>query len=270
MAEKVGAGELLRFLRSLGISTLTENADHYGLALTLGVGEIPLYELLRAYTVFSDAGQFCDFVTVLDEKADCRKVADPGAALKIENILTNRAFKLREFGALTALDFPDRFVFVKTGTSRNFRDNYAVGYTNRYLLAVWSGNKDGSNMKGVSGATGAGEIFSRVVADLEPPGGAPEDAVLHADEKGYLEIVTPLESSRYRSDPTIPRRTQTVVPKFAAGISFDRSVWTLDDAPLPKEGIVIPDLAPGRHKISVSLYSGRNKLAEKTVEFSVE
>lgn len=71
---------------------------------------------------------------------------------------------------LTALDFPDRFVFVKTGTSRNFRDNYAVGYTKNYLVAAWSGNKDGSNMKGVSGATGAGEIFSRIVRELEPPG----------------------------------------------------------------------------------------------------
>lgn len=270
MAEKVGVGELLRFLRSLGITTLTEDADHYGLALTLGVGEIPLYELLRAYTVFSDAGKLCGFVTVPDEKADCRKAAEPSAALKIESILTNRAFKLREFGALTALDFPDRFVFVKTGTSRNFRDNYAIGYTNRYLLAVWSGNKDGSNMKGVSGATGAGEIFSRLVTSLEPPGGAPENVTLHADGNGYLEIVTPLESSRYRNDPAIPARTQTVVPKFATGIPFDHSVWTLDGAPLPKEGVVIPNLAVGLHKITVTLYSGREKLAEKTVEFSVE
>lgn len=150
MAQKVGVAKLLTFLRSLGITTLTENADHYGLALTLGVGEIPLYELLRAYTVFSDAGNFCDFTVIPGEIPRCHKAADPAAALKIEGILTNRAFKLREFGALTALDFPEHFVFVKTGTSRNFRDNYAIGYTNHYLIAVWSGNKDGSNMKGVS------------------------------------------------------------------------------------------------------------------------
>ncbi len=97
MAEKVGVGELLKFMRSIGISTLAEDADHYGLALTLGVGEIPLYELLRAYTVFSDAGNFCDFVIVPGERASCHKAAKPEAALNVEKILTNRSFKLREF-----------------------------------------------------------------------------------------------------------------------------------------------------------------------------
>jgi penicillin-binding protein 1C len=270
MAEKVGASELLRFMRTLGISTLTEDADHYGLALTLGVGEIPLYELLRAYTVFSDAGNFCDFVTVPGVKSNCRKAADPSSALKIEGILTNRAFKLREFGALTALDFPEHFVFVKTGTSRNFRDNYAIGYTNRYLIAVWSGNKDGSNMKGVSGATGAGEIFSRIVTVLEPPGGAPAEEALQADARGYLEIVTPLDGSRYRVDDSIPFATQTVVPKFVTGIPFDRSEWTLDGNALAKEGIVIPNLPSGRHEIRITLWNGRQKITEKAVEFGVE
>lgn len=97
MAELVGAPELLGFLRSLGISTLSQDADHYGLALTLGVGEISLYELLRAYTVFSDRGNFCDFSVSPDAKGRCEKRAGSDAAEKIEGVLTNRAFKLREF-----------------------------------------------------------------------------------------------------------------------------------------------------------------------------
>lgn len=76
---------------------MTKDADHYGLALTLGVGEIPLYEMLRAYTVFSDAGKFCDFVAVPGERPACKPAASPAAALEIEKILTNRAYKLREF-----------------------------------------------------------------------------------------------------------------------------------------------------------------------------
>lgn len=254
MAEKVGVSELLRFLRSLGVSTLDKDAEHYGLALTLGVGEIPLYELLRAYTVFSDAGTWCDFVTAPGEKPACRKAADADSALQIERILTNRAFKLREFGALTALDFPDRFVFVKTGTSRNFRDNYAVGYTNRYLLAVWSGNKDGSNMKGVSGATGAGEIFSRIVASIEAPGGAPEEESLVADAAGYLEIVSPLGGSRYKKDPSLPSKTQVIVPKFSTGIRFDRAEWRIDGEEMPKEGIEILKIPQGEHTLEITLF----------------
>lgn len=134
-------------------------------------------------------------------------------------------------------------MFVKTGTSRNFRDNYAIGYTNNYLLAVWSGNKDGSNMKGVSGATGAGEIFSRIVTTLEEPGGAPADAALEADAGGYLEIVSPLGGTRYRADANLPKATQVTRPKFVTGIGFDRSEWTLDGAPLPKNGIPVAELA---------------------------
>lgn len=55
IAHEVGVETLLKFIQSLGVTSLKENADHYGLALTLGVGEISLWELLRAYTIFSDA-----------------------------------------------------------------------------------------------------------------------------------------------------------------------------------------------------------------------
>lgn len=268
MAERVGVPELLRFVRSLGISSLTYDAEHYGLALTLGVGEIPLYDLARAYTVFSDAGTYCTFVTLRGVTSACRKAADSAAALKVESVLSNRSYKLREFGALTALDFPDRTVFVKTGTSRNFRDNYAIGYTERYLIAIWSGNKDGSNMRGVSGATGAGEIFSRFVESLEPAGRAPEPAVAKSDSGGYLQIVSPLPGSRYRPDPSIPAATQAVLPKFSTGVDFDRAEWILDGSPMPKEGIVIPKLAEGTHRLSVTLFRGRD--AVKTEETSFE
>lgn len=63
----------------------------------MGVGEIPLFEMLRAYTVFSDAGKFCEFVATPGERSECKDAASPGAALEIENILTNRSYKLREF-----------------------------------------------------------------------------------------------------------------------------------------------------------------------------
>ncbi|MDQ1344461.1 MAG: hypothetical protein QG650_1183 [Patescibacteria group bacterium] len=85
-----------------------------------------------------------------------------------------------------------------------------------------------------------------------------------------MEIVTPLQGSRYRVDESIPAATQTVVPKFVTGIPFDRSEWTLDGKTLPKEGIVIPKLSSGRHEIRITLWSGREKIAGKSVEFSVE
>jgi penicillin-binding protein 1C len=54
LLEEIGVKTLLDFLRSLGISSLRESEDHYGLALTLGDGEVSLFELLQAYTIFSE------------------------------------------------------------------------------------------------------------------------------------------------------------------------------------------------------------------------
>ena len=71
----------------------------------------------------------------------------------VTSILSDRYAKIGDFALNSALDFPDRDVAVKTGTSRNFRDNWAVGFTDTYMIGVWTGNKSGENMKGVSGAT---------------------------------------------------------------------------------------------------------------------
>jgi penicillin-binding protein 1C len=65
----------------------------------------------------------------------------------IISILSDRYAKLGGFPINSALDFADRFVVVKTGTSRNFRDNWAIGFTEHYLIGVWVGNKSGENMK---------------------------------------------------------------------------------------------------------------------------
>ncbi len=282
MAEKVGVGNLLAFLRSLGISTLNEDADHYGLSLALGTGEIPLYQLLRAYTVFSHEGRYCPFRLVPAEgggrDSECEPRAESESVAEIRRILTNRAFKLREFGTDTALDFADREVFVKTGTSRNFRDNYAVGFVRTpsgndfpegFLLAVWSGNKDGTNMKGVSGATGAGEIFGRIVRELVPPGSGPEEVRLDARKTGYLEIVSPLPNSRYRFDPSVPSDRQTFTTKFSTDLEYGRAQWLLDGTPF-SGNVEIGKLDRGTHVLTIRLTGTERGDVEAANRFSVE
>ena len=48
---------------------------------------------------------------------------------------------------------------VKTGTTRNFRDNWTIGFTPQILTAVWVGNADASPMQNISGVDGAGPIW---------------------------------------------------------------------------------------------------------------
>lgn len=93
---------------------------------------------------------------------------------------------------------------------------------------------------------------------------------LKADATGYLEIISPLDGSRYMVDPSLPKATQVAVPKFATGIPFDRSEWNLDGNPIPKVGIVLPEVSAGKHRLTITLWNGREKAAEKSVEFSVE
>jgi penicillin-binding protein 1C len=55
---------------------------------------------------------------------------------------------------------------VKTGTSSDFRDTWTVGFTRDYTVGTWVGNFDGSAMRGVSGVTGAGPLWNRIMLHL--------------------------------------------------------------------------------------------------------
>ena len=206
MAALVGVPRLQSYLGELGITTLRESPDHYGLALTLGVGEISLWELVQAYTIFGSEGRLCPLS--LESALPCSErgilKSPPNSISEITESLSNPLYRLHEFSLGSALDFGERRIFVKTGTSRNFRDNYTIGITPKYLIGVWTGNKDGSNMQGVSGASGAGEIFAQVVREIDPIGNAFPSALLpkslsNTPATKSLEITRPLAGTRYKN-----------------------------------------------------------------------
>lgn len=172
--ERVGVPKLLGFLREAGISTFTEAPEHYGLALTLGDAEVTLLELTRAYAMFSRKGVTLRERTLLsDPLFPGRKIIDAGIAWLVTDILDDDNARLPEFGENGPLTFPFP-VAAKTGTTRNSRDNWTLGYTPDRAVGVWVGNADNSPMKGTSGVTGAGPIFHDVmlaaVRDLPPAG----------------------------------------------------------------------------------------------------
>jgi len=83
----------------------------------------------------------------------CKNVIDPKYTDMVVDILSNRYNKMPSFPLFSNLDFPDRNVFIKSGTSRKFSDNRAIGFTDHYIIAIRIGNKNGANMKGVSGVS---------------------------------------------------------------------------------------------------------------------
>ncbi|MEJ5199955.1 MAG: penicillin-binding transpeptidase domain-containing protein, partial [Anaerolineae bacterium] len=144
----------------------------YGLALTLGGGEVRLLDLTAAYGAFANGGmrvtpfairrvETLDGEVVFDatEAAPAQaRVLDPRVAFLITDILSDEVARRPAFGAGSALEI-GRPAAVKTGTTTDWRDNWTVGYTPDLVVGVWVGNADNTPMHGVSGVTGAAPIW---------------------------------------------------------------------------------------------------------------
>lgn len=161
--EKVGVNALLGLFRHAGITTLSESADHYGLALTLGDAEVTLLELTRAYGVFARGGVTLHEKNLLGDRVQRgERVMSEESSWLVSDILSDPVARLPQFGSSGPLTFPYT-VAAKTGTTRNSRDNWTLGYTTKRVVGVWVGNIDNTPMRGTSGVTGAGPIFHEVM-----------------------------------------------------------------------------------------------------------
>jgi penicillin-binding protein 1C len=163
VAEQVGPAAILRSLRALGMGSLDREADYYGLALTLGSGEVRLLDLTNAYATLAAHGRHLPVRLLADGRpAGPRSVLDPAAAALVLDILSDDSARALSFGVGSVLELPFPAA-VKTGTSKNFRDNWCVGATPEVTVGVWVGNFDGEPMAYVSGITGAGPIWRQVM-----------------------------------------------------------------------------------------------------------
>ncbi len=168
-AAAVGEVNVLERLRDLGFSTLDRSAADYGFALALGDGETRLLDLANAYATIARRGVLLPVRAVRTATlaaggaaslpgAASRQVMDPSVALVLADMLSDDRARAPSFGRGGPLDLPFP-VAAKTGTSKGYRDNIAVGFTREVTVAVWVGNFDGSPMEGISGITGAGPLF---------------------------------------------------------------------------------------------------------------
>jgi penicillin-binding protein 1C len=174
VAEALGTDAVLRVLRGAGFSSLTASAEVYGAGLVLGNGDVTLRELARAYRGLARGGVLEPVVEVrgaadaagrplapAPELAPRRFLPGPAVAL-LTDVLADEPARVPAFGLQNALRLPFP-VAAKTGTSRAYVDNWTAGYTAERTVAVWVGSFDGRPMHGVSGITGAGPIFGRVM-----------------------------------------------------------------------------------------------------------
>ncbi|NCP76697.1 hypothetical protein GW830_00940 [bacterium] len=223
---------------------------------------------MQAYTIFTNKGTYCPFLIIENSPTTpCTSKINSKYTDMVVSILSDRYAKLGGFSLYSTLDFPDRNVAVKTGTSRNFRDNWTIGFTDHYIIGVWTGNKSGEDMKGVTGATGAGEIFRRIVYTLESKEQQQTPKKESTKEQSFLSITNPLEGSLYKKELTKNTDKQRIQLRFETNIPYDIKQWILDGKKTSSDFI---DPVLGNHTIEIILMKDGEIIKQEKNTFQVE
>jgi penicillin-binding protein 1C len=175
---KVGVKNMLQLAYDMGFVTLEPtdtNLKNFGLAVTLGGGEVHLIDTVSAYSAFANGGTRVEPVSILKvedseghvlyeyKPVTGKRVMSEGEAFLMDSILSDNNARLLAFGANSLLN-TGKPIAVKTGTTNDQRDNWTVGWSKSTIVGVWVGNNDNSEMKRVaSGITGASPIWRRIM-----------------------------------------------------------------------------------------------------------
>lgn len=264
-----------------GYRGLTEDGDYYGYSLALGSAEVTLMEQVAAYRSLALGGRWGPLRL---EKGDPhvipRAVTTPAAAWLVANIIADPNARVATFGLDNALRLPF-WAAVKTGTSKAMRDNWCIGFTDRYTVGVWVGNLEGDPMRAVSGTSGAAPVWRDVMLALgdrdpgrpiPPPAGIEQRHVTFADniEQPRTEyflagtgqtlvasapetarrprITNPVTGSVYALDPDIPVQNQALAIGVSGAVVAhrllldNRDLGAADAHPLVLAG-------PGKHQL---------------------
>jgi penicillin-binding protein 1C len=287
----LGSEALFARLNAFGLA-LPESGGFYGDSLALGSADVTLLALANAYRVLANGGVYSAASVRRAAPAKLR-VADAAAVFLVTDILADNNARARTFGLDSALATRG-FAAVKTGTSKDMRDNWCVGFTDRYTVGVWVGNASGDAMHGVSGVSGAAPVWQTLVRHLHAvrpsmqpvaPAGVvttrvrfdrphePErDEVFIAGTEPALRradlqlaparfgITSPRDGSVFALDPDIPPAAQRIT------FEGERGTWLLDGKRLGTSERRSWPVSPGRHELSLL---GRDGRVLQTVRFEV-
>ncbi|AKM30575.1 penicillin-binding protein 1C [Pandoraea faecigallinarum] len=263
-------------LVSLGLP-LTQSGDYYGFSLALGSADVTLLSLTNAYRALANGGTASGVVEKMPERAavsptsrarmpetsgtserkatakdSTRNLArtavfSPQVSFIVSDMIADRQARTRTFG----LDSPlstRYWTAVKTGTSKDMRDNWAVGYSRRYTVGVWVGNADGAPMWDVSGVSGAAPIWHRLMDYLHrrtaslPP--APPPGLEHVAVQ-YVEHVEPA-----REEWFLPGTSQSAIALSALATRAPSGpLWRIAG---PTDGTIValdPDIPPANQRL---------------------
>lgn len=278
-------------LWALGYHGLVEDGEYYGFSLALGSAEVSLVEQANAFRTFANMGKWSpvtfDAAGHLRQHPP-RQIVNPAAAFIVGDILADAAARTDAFGADSALRLPF-WAAAKTGTSKGMRDNWCIGWSDRFTVAVWVGNLEGDAMRAVSGTSGAAPVWRDVMLALhagnpgkppampdgvearqialpgtrEPPrrefflaGTAQTEMAAAPQAARRPRITSPVSGSVYALDPDIPidrQRLAVTVSGSVAGYRLLLDKKPLGDADAGQQ--ILP--RPGSHMLALVDPGGR-------------
>ncbi|MDE0371522.1 MAG: transglycosylase domain-containing protein [Rhodospirillales bacterium] len=297
----VGSSAYLGFLRELGFTSLNDHPDVYGDGLALGNGEVSLYELVQAYAALADGGRFRPLTVVAEpgRRYLGRQVLSTEGASLIADILSDPDARSLEFGRASVLNFHAPTA-VKTGTSSDFRDVWAVGFDARHTVGVWMGNLDQTPSQGVTGSTGPAillrSIFTELSRNQEPqplylspglrrasvcvpdPGSLSGDCVIREEwfvpgTEPAVPYVAPLATEAIAFlqptpglllavDPRLPPEHQAFEFRLGGTEPGDRVDWKIDGDPYRTlGGRLLWSLTRGTHQVSAEVWRSSGRIA---------
>ncbi|MEP6875804.1 MAG: penicillin-binding protein 1C [Burkholderiales bacterium] len=288
----LGPDALVERFNALGLA-LPKPGGFYGNSLALGSADVTLLALTNAYRAFANGGLYAP-VSLRNASTKPVRVADAAAVFLATDILADNNARVRTFG-LDSLLATRGFAAVKTGTSKDMRDNWCIGFTDRYTIGVWVGNASGEPMHGVSGVSGAAPVWQALVSQLHAsspskPPRAPAGVVMttvqfdakrepareevfvagteQAKQRASAQvagterygIASPRDGSIFAIDPDMPPTAQRIA------FEGEHGVWVLDGKRLGAARQIMWAPWPGRHELTLQ---GRSGETIQTVRFEV-
>ena len=256
----LGPDALFNGFNSAGLQ-LAGSAGHHGHALALGSAEVSLLALSNAYRMLANRGRLSAvhwLAGALGKPAPTHVVFEPAVSYIVADMLADPAARAATFGLDSAL-VTRGWAAVKTGTSKDMRDNWCVGFSSRYTVAVWVGNVSGAAMHGVSGVSGAAPVWRALMMQLHAsevshapaaPAGLqrrdgewflPDTAGGPAGQAQAFGVQTPQRGSVVVLDPEIPMAAQRLVLQGAPGR------WSINGRHIGDGALLHWLPRPGRH-----------------------
>lgn len=242
-------------LQDVGYRGIDRPGDYYGFSLALGSAEVTLLEQAAAFRALALGGRGGALTLDPAGRPETFQIIDRQAAAIVRDLLADTAARSASFGEESGLSLPFPAA-VKTGTSKAMRDNWCIGFSRRFTVAVWVGNFEGDAMIGVSGTSGAAPAWAAIMLALYD-GAPPAGDALHNGAPSPGWVLPPgIERRRVAFQPAVeaPREELflpgTWQPLFALATPAEQAPRLV--APSDGSRIALdPDIPPARQRLVI-------------------